>query len=411
MVRRTKKAKQTRQSKRQSRRLEPFDSFLDKLATDGQGRAPGKQAELTRIRAFLQNRYAGAVPVLSRIGHDGAIYDYFRIEDQPAARKQSLKPATPPPAGFLGVGQIGLQFRQQPEGAEDTTGLVPIRRLSVDDLRRVGSVDRFLHKRAKRLRSHLRSAEAAAAPGSLDPTHRWADVWGSFNNTGAAATLNIWRPGLSGNQLFSLSQIWCVAQGPNGRQTAEVGWHVNPSVTGHDQPAIFCYWTRDGYATPTSYNGHDSDFLFHGSNTVLGVPITDISDAGGDQFEVYCALKLYNGNWWLYVGGDQESNAVGYFPGTLYNGGPLASGATEADFGGEVCGGPPFAPMGSGAFSAAGSKQAAYQRNLGIWTAEGTLQNSLALHSEEADSASYTVSPANSSSWGNYFYFGGPGGN
>jgi hypothetical protein len=409
MAGRAVKAKKTQQGKRQSHRLEPFDSFLDKLAADGHRRAPSTSAESSRIRAFLQERYAGAMPVMSRVGYKGEIYDYFRIEEQPAARKQRLKPATPPPAGFLGAEQIGPQFRQ-PKGSEDIAGLVPVRRLSVNDLRRAGGVDRFLNKRAKRLRSHLRSAEAAAAPGALDPTHRWADVWGSFNNTGAAATLNIWRPKLSGNQIFSLSQIWCVAQGSNGRQTAEVGWHVNPSVTGHDQPAIFCYWTRDGYATPTSYNGHDGDFLFHGSSTILGVPITDISDVGGDQFEVYCALNLFNGNWWLYVGGDQESNAVGYFPGTLYNGGPMSSGATEVDFGGEVCGGPPFAAMGSGAFSAVGSKNAAYQRNLGIWTAEGKVQSQLALHSDEADSASYSVSPGNSSSWGNYFYFGGPGG-
>ena len=186
--------------------------------------------------------------------------------------------------------------------------------------------------------------------------------------------------------MFSLSQLWCVAQGPKGRQTAEVGWHVNPSVTGHNEPAIFCYWTRDGYATPTSYNGHSGDFLFHSSNTVLGVPISDISVAGGAQFEVYCALKLYEGNWWLYVGGDQNSNAVGYFPGTLYEGGPLATAASEVDFGGEVCGGPPFAPMGSGAFSTAGQNQAAYQRSLGVWATNSTLQTSLDLQVDEADS-------------------------
>jgi hypothetical protein len=361
------------------------------------------------MRAFLRNRYAGAVPVMSRIGHTGAIYDYFRLDDQPAARIHHLKPATPPPAGFLGLGQVGPQFIQ-PEGAGEIAGLVPIRRLTLGDLARAGSLDRFLHKRGRRRRSHLRAAEAAA-PGTPDPSHRWADAWASIPNTGAVSTLNIWRPQLAEGQIFSLSQIWCVAMGPNGRQTVEVGWHVNPSVTGHDQPAMFCYWTRDGYATPTSYNGHDGDFLFHGSNTVLGVPITDISVAGGAQFDVHCALTLYQGNWWLYIGGDQEANAVGYFPGTLYNSGPLASAATEVDFGGEVCGGPPFAPMGSGAFAAAGQNQAAYQRNLGVWSAaNATLQTSLDLQIDTADLA-YTVSLVASDPWGNYFYFGGPGGN
>jgi hypothetical protein len=189
-----------------------------------------------------------------------------------------------------------------------------------------------------------------------------------------------------------------------------VGWHVNPSVTGHDQPAMFCYWTADGYATPTSYNGYNRDFLYHNTNTVLGVPITDISVAGGAQSDVYCALKLYEGNWWVYVGGDQDDNAIGYFPGTLYGGGPLATGAAEVDFGGEVCGGPPFAAMGSGAFAAAGQAQAAYQRNLGVYAANASLQTSLDLQSDQADIAAYTIATASSDAWGNYFYFGGPGG-
>ena len=397
-------------ARKSSLRPEPFNQFLKKLeatGATGTAREQRDSADLVRMRAFLRNRYADAIPVVSRIDRNGTIYDYFRMDSQPAARIHHLKPATPPPAGFLGAGQLGLQFRQTDSAAE-TAGLVPIRRLMLADLTRAGTLDRFLHKRGRRRRSQLRAAEAAA-PGTPDPSHRWADAWASMPNTGAASTLNIWRPQLAEGQVFSLSQIWCVALGPNGRQTAEVGWHVNPSVTGHDQPAIFCYWTRDGYTTPTSYNGHNGDFLFHGSNTVLGAPITDISVSDGTQFDVYCALKLYEGNWWVYVGGDQDANAIGYFPGTLYNG-PLASGATEVDFGGEVCGGPPFAPMGSGSFAAAGQNQAAYQRNLGVWAANANLQTSLNLQIDEADAEAYTVSLGDSDSWGAYIYFGGPGG-
>jgi hypothetical protein len=258
-------------ARKSSRRPESFSQFLESLEAGGAAGAAAKQkdsaaAERARMRTFLRNRYAGATAVLSRLDRDGVIYDYFRIEDQPAARRYHLKPATPPPAGFLGGRQVGLQFTQSDRTGE-TTGLVPIRRLSLADLKRAGTLDRFLHKRGGRRRSHLRAAEAAA-PGTLDPSHRWADAWASLPNSGAVSTLNIWRPKLTGDQIFSLSQIWCVAQGPSGRQTAEIGWHVNPSVTGHNQPAIFCYWTRDGYATPTSYNGHNGDFLFHGTNTV-----------------------------------------------------------------------------------------------------------------------------------------------
>lgn len=396
--------------RKQPSRPEPFTQFLEKLDKGRSGAVARKRVdfgEKQRMREFLRNRYAGAVPLISTIGHNGAIYDYFRIDDQPAARIHHLKPATPPPAGFAGARQAGPKFIR-PDGAGETAGLVPIRRLTPADLSRAKTLDRFLHKRCGRHRSHLRAAEAAA-PGTFDPSHRWADAWVSIPNRGAVSTLNIWRPRLAEGQIFSLSQIWCVAVGPTGRQTAEVGWHVNPSVTGHDQPAIFCYWTRDGYATPTSYNGHNGDFLFHSSNTVLGVPISDISVADGAQFDVYCALRFYQGNWWVYVGGDQDANAIGYFPGNLYNNGPLAQGASEVDFGGEVCGGPPFAPMGSGAFAGAGQSKAAYQRNLGVWTVNGKLRTSLDLKIDDADVTAYTVATAASDAWGNYFYFGGPG--
>lgn len=73
--------------------------------------------------------------------------------------------------------------------------------------------------------------------------------------------------------------------------------------------------------------------------------------------------------------------------------------------------GPPFAPMGSGAFAAAGKNQAAYQRDLSVWAANMKLQTSLDLRIDEADATAYTVAAAKSDDWGNNCYFGGPGGN
>jgi hypothetical protein len=371
-------------------------------------RGPAFAAERERILTFLRSRYAGAIPVMSRVDRNGVTYDYFKADDQPAARAHNLTPAKPPPSGFLGAGRAGSQLSAQ-DIDPDTAGLVPIKRLTAEDVERAGTLHQFLNKRGGRRRSILRAADAAA-PGTTDPNHRWADAWVEIPNIGASSTLNIWRPPVAGNQAFSLSQIWCVAQGPNGRQTAEVGWHIYPAVTGHNQPAMFCYWTADGYATPTSYNGYNHDFVYTSATTVLGVPITDISVAGGSQYDAFCALQLYEGNWWLYIGGDQTDNAVGYFPGSLYNGGPLSSAASEVNFGGEVCGGPPFSPMGSGAFANAGQGLAAYQRNLGVRMVDGNLQNAVALQADEADPGAYTITTAKSDVWGDYFYYGGPGG-
>ena len=67
--------------------------------------------------------------------------------------------------------------------------------------------------------------------------------------------------------------------------------------------------------------------------------------------------------------------------------------------------------MGSGAFAAAGEGRAAYQRNLGVYAANAGLQTSLDLQTDQADPAAYNIATTASDVWGDYFYFGGPGGN
>ena len=257
----------------QKSKPEPFDRFLEGLET---GRPEGLEsgqpspAQLGRMRAFLRERYDSARPVASRVRH-GQVYDYFPLEDQPATRRHGLAQAVMPPAGFLGgKHKVGLQFKAPRSKA--LQGLVPLRRLMLADLAPFGSLDRFLHKRGSARRSLLRG-EPASAPAT-NPTHRWADVYQAVANTGANAVLNVWRPTLAPGQTFSLSQIWCVANGPYGKQTAEVGWHVYPALTGHTEPALFCYWTRDGYQQTGSYNGANADFKICTQNTVLGAPIT-----------------------------------------------------------------------------------------------------------------------------------------
>ena len=125
---------------------------------------------------------------------------------------------------------------------------------------------------------------------------------------------------------------------------------------------------------------------------------------------MFCALKLYAGNWWVYVGGDQNENAVGCFPGSLYQGGSLPSGAEEVDFGGEVCGGPPYPPMGSGAFASAGYQKAAYQGDLCILARDGSAVSPLQLVSDDEQPQDYTIEAGSSDSLGFHNFFGGPGG-
>jgi hypothetical protein len=133
--------------------------------------------------------------------------------------------------------------------------------------------------------------------------------------------------------------------------------------------------------------------------------------------------KYYEGNWWLLLNpGGGSWTDVGYYPGSMYGSGPLASGkASLTEFGGEVCNGPnggndctnPNWPqMGSGNFASAGWQQAAYQNDLFYINSSGAgINSSLTPVTESSKCYSANFTPASSGgSWGSYIYFGGPGG-
>ena len=393
------------------REAEPIASYIGGLSETpnlSEVVAPPTRYCLERMKDYLRGRYHGAVPVISRRDGHGITYDYFPATEQPASLL-GIGSAQPPPSGFLGLGKVGLQLKA-PE--RDVAGLVGIRRVELVDVIRAGGPDRLRDKRHRRPRSLLRATDPeSVANGESD--HRYAEAFYSGSIQGAGAFLNIWRPTIEAGQTFSLSQLWCVAQGPQGTQTVEIGWHVDPMVTGHADPAIFTFWTGDGYATSNlnDYDGRDGRLHLQSTAPPIGSAITDVSQSGGDQQEVFVGAFRTVDGWWLYVGGDQQENAIGYYPLDLWNGGPLATAATQAQFGGEVCGGPPFAPMGSGAFADAGYQNASYQRGLCVQDANGQLIERIPLQPNASISSLYTVSPGESDdSWGAYLFFGGPGG-
>ena len=63
-----------------------------------------------------------------------------------------------------------------------------------------------------------------------------------------------------------------------------------------------------------------------------------ISVTNGPQYRIELEYWHTGGRWWLYYNGTQGSNAIGYYPKSLYKGGALAGHATEIDYGGETVG-------------------------------------------------------------------------
>ena len=231
------------------------------------------------------------------------------------------------------------------------------------------------------------------------------------NNGGGHSYLNLWRPSIGANQVFSLSQHWYVGGSGANLQTAECGWQVYPALYGDAQPHLFCYWTADDYQSTGCYNLSCNAFVQTSSSFAPGMALGPISVAGGAQYEIELAYWHANGRWWLYFNGTQASNVIGYYPDTLYGTGALKSNAAEIDYGGETVGTTSFPPMGSGAFANQGWQHAAFQRTIGYWTPLGGAMINANLTSSQAWPGCYTAqTDLYAAPWYETLWFGGPGG-
>jgi len=370
------------------------------------------QDALQAQKQHLLDLYRGAQPRHSFVDETGQIFDCFPIEEQPSLKKHKLKLAKPP---TLPVGMAAKpETPAAPAVAADKRdrfgnsmvcpeGTVAVRRITLDELSRFETLDHYLRKHGhpRRRAGVLKHAIEPAQ----DAAHEYAHASQSVNNAGGQSLLNVWDPAIGSGQIFSLSQQWYSAQGPNGVQTVEVGWQVYPDFYGHSKPVLFTYWTADGYQSTGSYGTTAGDFVQYGTTHPVGMALAAASVAGGQQVEIAVIVMLSQGNWWIFLDG----SPVGYYPAGQYQNGPLASGATDIDFGGETVGNGSYPSMGSGQFADRGFKLAAYQRSICYLDAATGKLVQANLNASQEWPGSYTIKVGTSADWGEYFYFGGPG--
>jgi hypothetical protein len=378
------------------------------------------------MRQYLLNLYQGIDAHHTFLDGGDQIIDCIPIEQQPALKGSGKSIATPPPA--LPPTQLpsypAPDFDRQPRpvpppqlspDAKDKfgnqmwcpAGTIPIPRLTLEQLSRFRSLQDFFQKApgGGRLPTGIESHKKSAA---LESTHKYAHALQLVNNVGGTGALNVWKPVIGPNQVFSLSQHWYVGGSDAGLQTAECGWQVFPQKYNTDEPCLFIYWTADDYQNTGCYNMDCSAFVQTNSSIVLGGTLAFSTPGPSTQFEYTMGFFFSDGNWWFYL----NNQAVGYYPGSLYRGGALSSGnATVVDFGGETVGTGTWPPMGSGAFASAGFGQAAYQRAIQYYPPSGGVV-SASLSMQQPSPQCYTIQITSSSdaSWGTYFFFGGPGG-
>jgi Neprosin len=355
----------------------------------------------------------------------GAIYDCIPIEQQPSLRgsKEVVPKAPDAPAAYEAAAAGSAREERNdtlagsPLGTDKKDhhgnvmhcppGTIPMRRVTLEDLSRFETLQDFFRKGPRGAGVPPRSIQPAVAA-----THRWAHAFQSVANGGGHSFLNIWQPPIGANQVFSLSQHWYVGGSGSKLQTLECGWQVYPGLYGDKKPHLFTYWTADNYGSTGCYNLTCSAFVQTSSSFAPGMAVGPISVIGGSQYVIELTYWHTGGRWWLYYNGTAGSNAIGYYPDSIYNGGALTGNAASIDYGGETVGTTSFPPMGSGQFASGGWQHAAYQRTIGYYKPQGGAMVNASLTPSQSWPSCYTAQVVMyAAPWFETLWYGGPGGN
>src|SRR5262249_47552508 len=247
---------------------------------------------------------------------------------------------------------------------------VPIQRTTIEQMSRFPTLKAFLSKSPDgnaQIPVHRTSASISTGAIPASVTHQWESAYQSVWNLGGNSNLNLWNPYVFTpyGEVFSLSQVWYSGKSSTGAdQTVEAGWQVFPDRIGDNQFAhLFIFYTPDGYVTGC-YDHACAGFVQYSPTVFPGTKFPAYSQYQGPQFETSILWEGWNKNWWVSVNGEW----VGYYPGTLYGTGEMATHATEIAYGGEVATDSTrriYPPMGAGRFAETAYQSAAYQKN--IW--------------------------------------------
>ncbi len=410
----------------------PFNQFLSNNAAANASQYVGQQGyavqdddTFSAMQQYIANLYQAA-----QVSHSfyiyGQYYDCIPIQQQPTYVQLGLTSvATPPPAlGTLGQGDVfapqlgpGDQYDQFGNSTTCETNTIPMRRITLDEMAGFANLNDFFSKTQD---------GSGLLPGQDAPeaNHQYAYGIQYVNNFGGSSALNLWSPfvNLLRGQIFSLSQQWYAGGNGNNLQTVEGGWQNYPAKYKDQNSRLFIFWTENNYGHNGQipivgcYNLDCAGFMQISNQWHLGGAFTNYSTSGGTQYYFTMTWYFYQGNWWLALGSNTSRTWVGYYPGAIFRGGQMSQMAQSIQYGGETTqyvGYNPWGPMGSGAFANQGYGYAAYQRQVYFVNTTNAVQWAN-LNAQQPSPACYTLSGPflqNNNTWGEYFFFGGPGGN
>lgn len=407
-------------SNQSEERFPTFSEFMDSLTAtkrqDFMANPATKVASddhFAEMKSYLLDLYDGVSATHSFADENGQVFDCVPIEQQPSL-KGGEKAAEPvdQPGAVQPSGELQAQPQLNPERKDKfgnsmwcPPGTIAVRRVTMNELSRFRNMRDFFQKSPSGGHHPLDESHAKAPSG----THQYAHAYQTVSNLGGRSKINIWNPVVNPSiHTFALSQQWYAAGSPV--QTVEVGIQIYPQKYSTSKPVFFIYWTADGYTNTGCYNLDCSAFVQTNNSWVIGGAMSTSSVTGGTQYEILVSYYLTGGNWWLYVGGGAASNAIGYYKGSQFGSGPMATRADSIDYGGETVNITAFPPMGSGAFANAGWQKAAYQSAIEYFPTTGGVA-AAGLTASQPAPACYTINLLSAAApWSKYFFFGGPGG-
>ena len=397
----------------------------------------GQKALATDLSSWLEQRQSQLKIVKTTKSPTGQTLDWVPIESQAPGGKIAPPPPNHATRALVEdrtrpVKAAELEFQDAAEALLGPAGTVPIVRPDLSLVPATTKLGDFLRKQG----GARVNREQRAAAGDPDPAGYFHNIDGQSGTFyGWDGYLNVWDPAINtpaapGDD-HSILQVWLQNYQKPQRQSLEGGWTVDKALNGDTQPHVFTYYTTNGYKTDGDnlggYNAIHKGWVQYssasttGSVVFPGIRINNPSTYGGTQIDISMKFQLYrepnNGplNWWVSVQGVW----MGYYPASLFDGG-LGNLVQWVGCGGEVdstLAKPEQTKdqMGSGHQASAGWTKAAFLRNLRNQTDlsgtmvdnDGTAQSDVAT---PGGSDPYTIAMhmKSGSSWGSYFYVGGP---
>ncbi|XP_071902561.1 protein neprosin-like [Coffea arabica] len=254
---------------------------------------------------------------------DGDLIDCVPSHLQPAFDHpllKGLKPLRPTNHGWRKSIQLWTD-----SGESCPDGTVPIRRTTMKDVLRAGSLHKFGRKSFSKQNTKISSNDQLRPVG---------DVTGDCYS-GARLYIHVWKANETDQYDFRLSQVWMASGNStsNDLNTVEAGWQVNPKLFGDNSPRFFTYWTADSYGTTGCYNLLCSGFVQTNNRISLGAAISPRFSQNGRELDIgipmIIAKDAKHGHWWLEIG---PGIVVGYWPSLLFS--RLHSHANMVQFGG-----------------------------------------------------------------------------